>query len=129
MAPVSPSGVLKRFRIALIRLPLNLRSNRWFVIAGRTFYIHSQQESRSYTREVTQHSLATGSSAFRVYRRALSFGHMRAARKRSNDALLLPNLGRFGNAVREVVRALAVARSFDIGHVHLAEDNVFCSSS
>ena len=129
MAPVSPSGVLKRFRIALIRLPLNLRSNRWFVIAGRTFYIHSQQESRSYTREVTQHSLAKGSSAFRVYRRALSFGHMHAARKRSNDALLLPNLGRFGNAVREVVRALAVARSFDIGHVHLAEDNVFCSSS
>ena len=129
MAPVSPSGVLKRFRIALIRLPLNLRSNRWFVIAGRTFYIHSQQESRSYTREVTQHSLATGSSAFRVYRRALSFGSMRTARQRNNDAILIPTLGRFGNAVREVVCALAVARSLDIGHVYLAGDNVFCSSS
>jgi hypothetical protein len=48
---------------------------------------------------------------------------------RSNDAILLPNLGRFGNAVREVVSALSVARSLEIGHVFLAGDNVFASGS
>jgi hypothetical protein len=129
MRPLRFARAFRALKIALIRLPLNLRSNRWFVILGRTLYFLSRRESRSYAREVTRHSLASGSSDFRVYRRLLSLGRSNQATDRGNDAILLPNLGRFGNAVREVVCALSVARSLEIGNVYLAGDNVFASTS
>ena len=129
MKTVSAAEVLRAVRIALIRLPLNLRSNRWFVILGRTLYVLSPQDSRSYARDVMRHALSSGSSNLRVYRRVVNLGRSRKATKRGNDAILLPNLGRFGNAVREVVSALSVARSLEIGHVYLAGDNVFASTS
>lgn len=129
MKSVSAPDVLRTVHIALIRLPLNLRSNRWIVILGKTVYVVSPRESRSYSRDVIRHGLSSGSSRLRVYRRVLNLGRSRQSEKRGNDAILLPNLGRFGNAVREVVSALSVARSMEIGHVYLAGDNVFASTS
>lgn len=121
--------VFRSLRIVVVRLPLNLRSNRWYVVLGRHLYVVSPQESRSYQTDVVRHSLASGSPNFRVYRRFFTPRLPPTTAARSNDAILLPNLGRFGNAVREVVSALSVARSLEIGHVFLAGDNVFASGS
>ena len=122
--------VFRSLRIVVIRLPLNLRSNRWYVVLGRQLYVASPRESHAFRNEVVTRSLASGSPNFRVYRRFFTPRRpATTAAARSNDAILLPNLGRFGNAVREVVSAVSVARSLEIGHVFLAGDNVFASGS
>ena len=121
--------IFRSLRIVVIRLPLNLRSNRWYVVLGRHLYVASPRESHAFRNDVVARSLASGAPNFRVYRRFFTPRRPPTAAARSNDAILLPNLGRFGNAVREVVSAVSVARSLEIGHVFLAGDNVFASGS
>lgn len=122
-------GFVSQLRIALIRLPLNLRSNRWYVVLGKRLYVHSPRESRTFGTLATQSSLASGSQRHGVYRRIAISRLRKVDTAWSNDAILVPNLGRFGNAVREVVSALSVARSIGVGHVYLAGDNVFAAGS
>ena len=122
-------GFLTHLRIALIRLPLNLRSNRWYVVLGKRLYVHSPGESRTFGTLATQSSVASGSQRHGVYR-PIAFSRFRKEDTAwSNDAILVPNLGRFGNVAREVVSALSVARSIGVGHVYLAGDNVFAAGS
>jgi len=122
-------GGLRSLRTALVRLPLNLRSNRWFVVLGRTLYVFSRRNSLAYATQVARESLSEGPQAFRVYRSLLSPRSGPKHSHRDADAILLPNLGRFGNAVREVVSAVVIANALKIGHVYLAGDNVFAKNS
>lgn len=122
-------GGLRSLRTALVRLPLNLRSNRWFVVLGRTLYVFSRRNSLDYAAQVARESLSGGPQAFRVYRSLMRPRKVSEHSHRDTDAILLPNLGRFGNAVREVVSAVVIANALKIGHVYLAGDNVFAKNS
>lgn len=119
---------LNSLRKALIRLPLNIKSNRWFVFVGRSLYIHSSTESRAWAKEARSASLSSEGETFRVYQGLHTWFRARKI-DRADDAILIPHLGRFGNAVRELVSALAVAKKLNLGHVYLAGDNVFARNS
>lgn len=129
MANSRISQAVRKLKIALIRLPLNLRSNRWYVIIGQELYIRSPRQSAVYAEKVEAQSLKGGSADFRVYRRLGTTGSAGHIPNLDTFAILLPNLGRFGNAVREVVSALSIAKTLGIGHVFLAGDNVFSAQS
>lgn len=113
----------------LLRLPLNLASNRWYVFLAGNLYLASRHYSIVYGKIVKSQSLAEEGSSFRVYRQFGSRTKLGDTPKLENFAILLPNLGRFGNAVREVVSALSIAKTLGIGHVFLAGDNVFATHS
>lgn len=113
----------------LIRLPLNLRSNRWYVVLGKTLYWISQSKSEEFKTRVRDANLSSQSPSCAVYKRIWPPTSSSHPNNLEMDALLLPNLGRFGNAVRELVSAVAIAGKMNIGNVFLAGDNVFAPNS
>lgn len=123
------SRAVRKLRTAFIRLPLNLRSNRWYVILGQGLYVRSPRLSALFAEKVQASKLHADSTDFRVYRRLGDKWNTRRTPNLDTLAILLPNLGRFGNAVREVVSALSIAKSLRIGNVFLAGDNIFRAQS
>ena len=118
--------ILKR---ALIRLPLNLTSNRWFIIIGGRLFLSSSAAGKAWKNQfsgVTQSPVVGNPNVYVLITKLFSW---RRKTPLSHQGLLIPHLGRFGNAVREVASAIQVGEQLGLGHLYLDGDNVFASDS
>lgn len=112
----------------LIRLPRNLMSNRWYLIFQGRLYIYSRGHQRQLSLEHLP-GLARGkTSGLRVF--VLPWALLVHPKNipSSHIGFVLPHLGRFGNAVREVVSATASAHRHKFGHVVLLGFSLFSQS-
>ena len=103
-------------------------SNRWYLIFQGRLYIYSRSHQRQLSLEHLP-GLAPGeTSALRVF--VLPWGLLVHPNRipSSHIGFVLPHLGRFGNAVREVVSATASAHRHKFGHVVLLGFSLFSQS-
>ena len=117
---------LQKIRKALIRLPRNLSSNRWYLVLNRSVYVFSPSGSRSWAHQLGKSTLVGGSKSARVYRPffrgSLGSGGRPEA---STTAIVLPHLGRFGNATGKLVGALVAADTYRVGTVWILGRSLF----
>lgn len=114
---------------AAMRLPRNLRSNRWFVIIGHRVFVYSRAESRRLPVKSALDSESPTHFTHRGYRPLLSLAKPQPFPNGKETAILLTDLGRFGNAIREIVSAVAAAERSELGHVFLHGDNLLARHS
>lgn len=115
-----------RTRTILRRLPKNLRSNRWWVVwNGRVFFrgqppLPSQEGTHSQSKsELAQ------PEAWRSYHSPFQIRTRHPMSDRSGHAILIPELGMFGNMTRRIVAAVAVARILGISNVIAPKETEF----
>lgn len=121
--------MLQKFHKMIVRLPLNLKSNRWFVIIGGRLFISSRAASRRWEEQFSPLIPNVVRSSPRVYQTLRLHILPRASVPLDEQGFLIPHLGRFGNAVREVATAAKIAGWLNLGHLYLHGDNVFASNS
>jgi len=122
---VSPVSIKK----ALIRLPRNLRSNRFYQIFGKAVFVSSPRHRDYFYRFAERQGTDLDRNRTRVFVRPSALLRNPVKIKKSRQGFVLPHLGRFGNAVREVVSAAATAQSLGLGHVVLQGFNLFTAGS
>jgi len=122
-------SLLQNFRLFLVRLPRNLVSNRFFVLAGGTVFLYSHSRTKTLASNLSLSHDETGSRRLAVFVRTSRLLSRRFPPPPHQQSLYIPHLGRFGNAVRELVSAIAAASQLNIGYVFLHGDNVFCLKS
>ena len=120
---------LEPLRRRLRRLPRNLRSNRWYVRILGDIYLFSAQHSAAFARRAGISNPNTPSqNAIRMYVSPKFFFSSPAQMRSEDIGILFPHLGRFGNAIREIVSATAVARKHHLGHLVLQGFSLFSSA-
>ena len=129
MTPPLLRNKFRQLRVALVRLPINLKNNRWWIVLGGRFFYYSKPASQKWARANLVHNEISFSQEPRVFISLRATLRRSELTKLSNQAVFIPHLGRFGNAIREVVPAIGVAEAIGIGHVFLEGDNVFGAQS
>lgn len=104
------------------RLPKNLLSNRLWIVLGRQLYIRvSLSRSQSRLKRLSG-ELTLDSSTPLYLRWSRYFGkHI----EQSNSALLVNELGMFGNMTRRLATALLVAKSLNLRAVIIPKSAIF----
>lgn len=119
----------KSIQTFLVRLPLNLRSNRWFQIIGGQLFLSSSRHKKFWSERSIDPQSMLSDSFHRVYVRVPRLLKKPQSFSPKSHGFLIPHLGRFGNAVREVISAVAAATDLNMGHIYLHGDNVFAHGS
>lgn len=120
---------LETLRRRLRRLPRNLRSNRWYILILGHIYVFSPQHSAAFARRVgISKPNSLWQNAIRMYVSPKFFLSSPVRMKSEHIGILFPHLGRFGNAIREIVSATAVARKHNLGHLALQGFSLFSST-
>ena len=122
---VSPVSIKK----ALIRLPRNLRSNRWYQIFGNVLFVSSPRHRDYFDGFAERQGKDLDRNRTRVFVRFSALLRNPVNIEKSRQGFVIPHLGRFGNAIREVVSATATAHSLGLGHLVLHGFNLFTTGS
>lgn len=116
----------RQFRNSLHRLGRNLKHNRLFAVYAGRFFVASKRLSEEIAREL-QKSLSASSPPPLIVYRAL-FSRRTSAGLNDRRAIFHSHLGRFGNAVSEIIGSLKLAEIASVGHVILDGHSVFAKS-
>lgn len=110
--------------ISLMRLPKNLKSNRWWIVwKGQIFFVtNSSQNSSVGNTKNRQEILGPG---WRSYRRLGARKTQTEEIPRSSQAVFIPELGMFGNMTRRLAAGLLVAKVHELGHVVVPDSAEF----
>ena len=120
---------LEPLRRRLRRLPRNMRSNRWYVLILGHIYFYAPQHSAAFARHVGAPDPGSArENAIRMYVSPKFFFSSPVRMRSERMGILFPHLGRFGNAIREIVSATAVARKHNLGHLALQGFSLFSST-
>jgi len=116
----------KTFSRFLRRLGRNLKHNRLFILYGGRIFLASQKLTGSISEDVKRAANLSESPSTTVYRALFTRGaHFGAL---SHRAVFHSHLGRFGNAVTEIVGSIELAQITNSGFVILEGHNVFAKS-
>ena len=110
----------------LRRLGRNLKHNRFFLIYAGQLFIFSKHLSRENSLRLQEALNSPRRPPLSVYRAFCSL--TRTTITADSTALFHSHLGRFGNAVTEIIGSIKLARVMDVGHVILDGHNVFATS-
>lgn len=126
MSSSSVRASLGRIRQAFIRIPRNVFANRLYIKVGNAFYVYSRSQSKRVVNESSKTSSIKIRESVRVYVLARIPSPSRAeAVEHYPQVVVIPHLGRFGNAVKEFVGAVAVAQALGIKHLFLLGRSIF----
>ena len=119
----------EQLRRRLLRLPRNIQSNRWYVLFLGHVYFHSGRHAKAFARRVGISDAGdVQKNPIRMYVSPKFFFSSPVRMKSEHIGILFPHLGRFGNAIREIVSAAAVARKHNLGHLALQGFSLFSST-
>lgn len=99
------------------RFLLNLRSNRWWIFFGSRFLLHSPRHKLFLSQKWTSHGVNLAEPSIRVYVRLSQWFSAPSSLNLDHSGFVISHLGRFGNAIREIVGAYAKARSLSLGNL------------
>ena len=125
--PSRLSVLLNQVRLSLIRLPKNIRSNRWWVLWNGRLYISSRNVIPALiAAQPVRGALdgwLSGAKSYTLYSRRW----VRTTVDPESCAAYLPELGMFGNMVKRLATAFTIAGVGRFGHVVVPQSAIFHS--
>lgn len=120
--------VLEPLRRQLRRLPRNIASNRWYVLTLGHIYFYAPKHAAEFARQVgVAEPKGRRSTVIRMYVRLTFRFPVQTCLPTEDVGFLFPHLGRLGNAIQEIVCAMAVAQDHKIGHLVIQGFSLFSS--
>jgi len=129
MKNAQAAKLFRRIRIALIRLPKNLRINRYWIRWGGKLYVRRDMAAKAISSSPSTtfpaEYVTSGAQLYVEWRHLLLPHDAFPAHSR---AILVTELGRFGNMVRRLAEGVAVASKWDAGGLLIPGQVVFEST-
>lgn len=107
----------RRVRLVMVRLPKNLRSNRWWVMWNGSVYFAVANPERKGRKFALASVDSNPLEKLPKYVRFKNFLPPRKSVSPLKTGVLVQELGMFGNMTRRLSVALFVAARFELGHV------------
>lgn len=129
MKNAQAAKLFRRIRIALIRLPKNLRINRYWIRWGGKFYVRRNMAekaiSSSQSTAFPPEYVTSGAQLYVEWRHIFSRHDAFPSHSR---AILITELGRFGNMVRRLADGMALASKWEAAGLLIPDQVVFEST-
>jgi len=115
----------KKVRLALMRLPKNLRANRWWIFYDANMYFAHQGSGLALSLMAQKKGNAAIALDAKVYLKWTLAWHPRPRFRLDQAGIFIEGLGQFGNMTRRLASAICVAETLGLREVIVPKGSIF----